>query len=187
MFHPAFMKPPSLKSICLMTTALALSLCGSPSARADDMFTVDPDKAPITASQLSMTVEQSGVPQVTAKGSTKIVKVRAVTIKMRSVGRSDGKVTLKIAFIGTDVTTNQKVVNRQTEKKTEALPGKDTEHTVTSSPFVYIPASVDPKTKKQIPESGTKPFGWVVRVYQGGKLLKATSTNPDLIDWIDKH
>ena len=175
---------PSLKSICFVTAALALSLCGFPTARAADVIQPDPDKIPMASSQLVMTVEQSGVPQVAVKGSPKVIKVRALTIKLRSVGRSDGKVTLKIAFVGTDVTTDKKTINRQIEKKAEALPGKDTEYTVTSAPFVYVPPSVDLKTKKRIPESGTKPFGWVVRVYQGGKLLKATSSNPDLVDWI---
>ncbi len=134
-----------------------------------------------------MTVEQSGVPQVVAKGSTSVVKVRAVTIKMHRVGSCNGNVTLKIAFVGTDVTTNQKVVNSQTEKKAEAIPGKDTEYTATSAPFVYNPPSVDPKTKKPIPANGTKPLGWVVRVFQDGKLVKAVSSNTDLVDWIGKQ
>lgn len=177
----------SLKSICLMTTALALSLCAFPTARAADVITTDPDKAPMASSQLAMTVEQSGVPQVAVNGSDKVIKLRALTIKIRKVGRGDGKITLKIAFVGTDVTTNKKVINKQTEKKAEALPGKDMEYTVTSAPFVYNPPSIDPKTKKHIPANGTKPFGWVVRAYQGGKLLKATSTNPDLVDWIDSQ
>ena len=170
-----------------MLTALVLSPCGLPSARAADVPQPDPDKAPMTASQLAMTVEQSGVPQVAANGSTKVIKVRALTIKMRSVGHCDGKVTLKIAFVGTDVTTNQKVANRQTEKKAEVLPGKDTEYTETSAPFVYIPPSVDLKTKKRIPDSGIKPFGWVVRVFQDGKLVKTMSSNADLVDWIIKQ
>jgi hypothetical protein len=138
-----------------MITALAPSLCGFPTARAAEVTHTDPDKVPMTSSQLVITVEQSGVPQAAVKGSPKVIKVRALTIKMRSVGRSDGKVTLKIAFVGTDVTTNKKFVNSQTEKEAEALPGKDTEYTVTSAPFVYIPPSEDLKTKKQIPDSGT--------------------------------
>lgn len=170
-----------------MLTALVLPPCGFPTARAADVPQPDPDKAPMTASQLSMTVEQSGVPQVAAPGSTKIVKVRAVTIKMHRVGSCNGNVTLKIAFVGTDVTTDQKIVNRQIEKKVEAFSGKDTEYTVTSAPFIYIPPSVNPKTKKRIPDSGTKPLGWVVRVFQDGKLVKAVSSNADMIDWIIKQ
>ncbi len=170
-----------------MLTALVLSPCGLPSARAADVPQPDPDKAPMTASQLAMTVEQSGVPQVAVNGSPKVIKVRAVTIKIHRVGSCNGNVILKIAFVGTDVTTNQKVVNRQTEKKAEALPGKDKEYTETSAPFVYNPPSVNPKTKKPIPANGTKPFGWVVRVFQDGKLVKAMSSNADLVDWITKQ
>ncbi|MBW8780513.1 MAG: hypothetical protein JF599_01295 [Verrucomicrobia bacterium] len=134
-----------------------------------------------------MTVDQSGMPQVAAKGATSVSKVRALTIKIHRLGQCDGKVTLKVAFVGTDVATKQKVINRQTEKAAEALPDKDTEYSETSAPFVYNPPSVDPKTKKPIPASGTKPFGWVVRVFQGGKLVTAMGSNADLADWIDKQ
>lgn len=142
---------------------------------------------PMTASQLVMTVTQSGVPKVAAKGDTAVTKIRAVGINLRRLGNCDGHVTLKIAFVGQDVATNKKVVNAQTEKAAEAVPGKGNEYTETSAPFVYFPPSVDPKTKKPIPASGTKPLGWVVRVFQGDKLLAATASNPDLVAWIGKQ
>jgi hypothetical protein len=88
-----------------------------------DVIQPDPDKAPMASSQLAMTVEQSGVPQIPVKGSPNVVKVRAITIKIRRVG---------------------------------------------PAPFVYIPPSINSKTKKPIPASGTKPFGWVVRFSKVG-------------------
>ena len=36
-----------------------------------------------------------------------------------------------------------------------------------------------------IPASGTKPSGWVVRVYQGDKLLTSTASTPELIPWLN--
>ncbi|MBW8782912.1 MAG: hypothetical protein JF599_13645 [Verrucomicrobia bacterium] len=141
----------------------------------------------MTSSQIAMTVEQSGVPQIAVKGSTSVTKVRAMTIKMHRIGSCDGKITLKIAFIGTDASTDKKIVNKQTEKETEIFPGKDTEYTETSAPFVYNPPSVNPKNKQTASASGSKPSGWVVRVFQGGRLVKAMSSNSDLVDWIDKQ
>ena len=146
-----------------------------------------PPPPPMAANQLAMTVAQSGVPQVTAKGDTAVTKVRAVSINLRRIGNCNGNVTLKVAFIGLDVTTNKKILISQTEKAAEAVPGKGNDYTETSAPFVYNPPSVDPKTKKPIPANGSKPLGWVVRAFQGDKLLASASSNPDLVDWVGKQ
>lgn len=176
---------PSHPSIGPILVAVILSAFGSSLARANDTIQPDLDKAPITANQLSISVEQSAVPQIAVKGSASATKVRAVTIKMHRIGHGDGKVTLKIAFVGTDVTTNKKVVVSQTKQEAEVVSGKESVFTETSAPFVYNLPSVDPKTKKPIPASGTKPFGWIVRVFQGDRLLKSMSSNADLVDWIN--
>ena len=166
--------------------ALFLSLAGAGLMKAEPpAFT--PLPPPMTASQLAMTVMQAGVPQITPKGDTSVTKVRSVIINLRRIGNCDGHVTLKIAFVGQDVVTDKKVVNAQTEKPAEAVPGKGNEYTENSAPFVYFPPSVNPKTKKPIPASGTKPLGWVVRVFQGDKMLSAQSSNPDLVEWIGKQ
>ena len=134
----------------------------------------------MAVNQFVMTVQQSGVPQLSPN-----TKVRSVTINIRRVGRSDGHITLKTCFIGVDVTTKKKVVNSKFVKEAEAVPGKGNEYTETSSSFVYNPPSEDPKTKMPIPASGTKPSGWVVRVYQGDKLLTSTASTPELIPWLN--
>jgi len=134
---------------------------------------------PMAATQLSMTVQQGSEPQ-----SSPNTKIRSLSINLRRIGRCDGRVTLKTCFVGIDVTTKKKVINSEAVKEAEAIPGSGNDYTETSSAFVYIPPSVDPKTKKPIPPSGTKPSGWVVRVYQGGKLLKAVASTPELVEWL---
>ena len=90
----------------------------------------------MAVNQFVMTVQQSGVPQLSPN-----TKVRSVTINIRRVGRSDGHITLKTCFIGVDVTTKKKVVNSKFVKEAEAVPGKGNEYTETSSSFVYNPPS----------------------------------------------
>ena len=126
---------------------------------------------PITASQLSLSVQQSGVPQTpVAKSKDKdkapqgTTVMRAVTINIRRVGAADGRVTLETTFIGLDVETKQKVVNSERTKEAEAVPGAGNIYTETSEPFTAYPRSVDPKTKTVTPARGTKPVGWVVQV-----------------------
>lgn len=180
------MKTPLVRALQIAATSLCLSLTGTALLKAEPpAFT--PPPPPMAASQLSMTVTQSGVPYVAPKGDTAVTKVRAVAVNLRRVGNCDGKVTLKIAFVGQDVVTNKKIVISQTEKPAEAVPGKGNDYSETSAPFVYYPPSVDPKTKKPIPASGSKPLGWVVRVFQGDKLLASASSNPDLVGWIAKQ
>lgn len=174
------------RNLRFTASALCLSLASAGLMRAEPPAFA-PLPPPMTASQLVMTVMQSGVPQVATKGDPSVTKIRAITVNIHRVGNCDGHVTLKIAFVGQDVATNKKVVNSQTEKAAEAVPGKGSEYTETSAPFVYFPPSVDPKTKKPIPASGTKPLGWVVRVFQGDKLLSSQSSNPDLVEWIGKQ
>lgn len=166
-----------------VASALCLSLAGSCLLAAEPAAT-PPANPPMAPNQLVMTVLQSGVPQVATKGETSVSKVRAISVNLRRLGQCDGNVTLKIGFVGEDVVTKKKILVSQTEKKAEATPGKGNDYSETSAPFVYNPPSIDPKTKKPIPASGSKPLGWVVRVFQGDKLLAATASNPDLVDWV---
>lgn len=179
MKHPSLAVPECLSpTLGLAATFFALVMGIASPARAETagLAPLDP---PMAVNQLVMTVQQSGAPQVAAN-----TKVRSVTINLRRIGRCDGHVTLKTCFVGVDVTTKKKVVNSKFVKEAEAVPGKGNEYTETSASFVYNPPSEDPKTKKPIPASGTKPSGWVVRVYQGDKLLTATASTPELIPWL---
>jgi hypothetical protein len=148
----------------------------------------------MTANQLAINVEQAGVPgdKNDSKGDGKNkqkpeTKTRSLTINVRRIGNCDGNITLKVAFIGYDVAANKRVINQETEVKAEATPGKGNSYTETSAPFTYIPPGIDKKTKKVTPDSGTKPSGWVVRVYQQGRFVTAAASSPELVSWIAKQ
>ena len=163
---------------------LILSPFGQPDARADTL-TADPEKVPMEASQLVMTVQQSGVPQLAPKpGALSESKVRNLAINLRRIAECNGHVTLKVSFVGLDVATKKRVVGDETSKDAEAVPGKGNEYSVNSAPFVHVFPSFDKKTKKPVPASGAKPAGWVVRVFQGDKLLAAAASTPELIAWL---
>lgn len=145
----------------------------------------------ITAGQLSIRVQQNDVPQPAVKKkdveSQGITKVRSLSITLRRLGAGDGHVTLKTYFIGMDVETKQKTVASENTQQAEATAGAGNTYTETSKPLVAYPSAVDPKTKKVIPAHGSKPAGWVVRVYQDNTLLAATASTPDMIDWLASH
>ena len=175
-----------LKGILCAATLLVVLLCGRLPVHADTS-SPSPDQAPITASQLSMTVQMDGVPQNQPKAADhSTTKVRSLTINVLRIGRCNGHLSLKVGFVGWDVAEKHKVLNVATDKDAEAIPGTGNVYTFTSDPFVFVPAHLDPKTKKPIPASGTKPLGWVVRVFQGDKLVTAQSSNADLIPWISQ-
>ena len=139
------------RGIFAVLTSLILFLCALSGVRAD-MIAVDPDKIPMSANQLVMTVQQSGVPQAPAKpGDLNETKIRNLKINLIRIGSCNGHVTLKIAFIGQDAVTFKKVVNGETEKDAEAVPGGGNDYSETSPPFVYVFPSFDKKTKKTFP------------------------------------
>ena len=164
--------------------ALILSLLGQLGAHADTL-TADPEKVPMEAAQLVMTVQQSGVPQLAPKsGALSESKVRNLTINLRRIAECNGHVSLKVSFVGLDVVTKKRVVSDETTKDAEAVPGKGNEYSLNSAPFVHVFPSFDKQTNKPIPASGVKPAGWVVCVFQGDKLLAAAASTPELSPWL---
>jgi hypothetical protein len=161
---------------------LLISLFGATSLRAAPL---------ITAGQLIITVQQNDVPQPLVKRkdieSQGVTKIRSLNITLRQLGAGDGHVTLKTYFISIDVQTKQKAITSENTQQAEATAGAGNTYTETSKPTVAYPSSVDPKTKKVIPAHGSKPVGWVVRVYQDNTLLTATASTPDMIDWLASH
>ena len=128
----------------------------------------NPPVKPIESKQLNITVVPLAEPS--RRGQGRVNKV-VVTIKKFGDANADGKVTLKAYFIGKDVFIHKLVLNSMSEVSAEAVSGLGNSYTLQSEPFVYNPEKPAAKGKVAVPASGSKPYGWLIGVYQNEKLL----------------
>ena len=161
------MKLKSIKALVLWVALFAVRALAEPTP------TAFKDLLPVNNSRLlNLRVEQEAVP--VTKSAGRINQLKVTVIKM---GNCESKLTIKAYFIGKDVATAKVVVGSVAIQDGEAATGVGNHYTLKSKPFIITPATPAKGTAKAIPASGAAPIGWLVAIFQDGRVVSSHASS----------
>ena len=142
----------------------------------------------MTSRQLLINVAEEAVPVANKAGKVNLLKVT-----LKKMNSCNGKVSIKVCFIGKDLAVQKSVVHSAETQEGEAVGGAGNTYEFKSPPFNFTPsmpagpAKGSAKAKPEVPAKGHKPQGWIVQVFQGKQLVDTMESGQGYEPLIDAY